>query len=405
MASSFFPTGARPVHQHTDNALLSKLRQKQGMLLPWLALFFVSFLFYIFDSGGLQISNLILVVIVVFSLGIMTSLFPYYRTIAITFLVWIGYTVFANMFNFIIDSDTRLLLAPTYYFYNFLVFTLIFSLFMLDDNRFKKWVAVACLCAAAAEFTAILFTLNVSVRAEGTFNNPNQLGYWALATTMIYALCKLDKPLTVSDFLLLFLCCAAAAFSLSKAAMVSIAVALIIFLYQKISVKNFLRIFIILPLAGGAIYTIWEYILADAGTKLVDQSVNRINKIGQDSDDNAAGRNYDRIWRFPEYLAIGAGEGGYSRFTTGIRNNEIHSAFGMIIFSYGLVGSMFFLTLMHRILYRARTSALIYLVPWMLYSLTHQSLRSPLFWTFLAMIAADTALRRLRGDTASVNTV
>ena len=31
--------------------------------------------------------------------------------------------------------------------------------------------------------------------------------------------------------------------------------------------------------------------------------------IGEADDDNLEGRNYDRIWKYPEYLVFGAGEG------------------------------------------------------------------------------------------------
>ena len=76
-------------------------------------------------------------------------------------------------------------------------------------------------------------------------------------------------------------------------------------------------------------------------TSVYKNAARRIANVGEQQDDSFTSRGYDRIWQFPEYLLLGAGEGAYSRFRNW-DDNEFHSTFGTIVFSYGFVGSAFF---------------------------------------------------------------
>lgn len=98
-------------------------------------------------------------------------------------------------------------------------------------------------------------------------------------------------------------------------------------------------------------------------------------------------RGYDRIWRNQQYLVLGAGEGGLSRFdtTAHVKNMEIHSSAGTIVFSYGIVGSILFVVFAWRVMRRSRLSLLIVLIPTLLYSGAHQGLRFTMLWILLAI--------------------
>lgn len=52
-------------------------------------------------------------------------------------------------------------------------------------------------------------------------------------------------------------------------------------------------------------------------------------------------RGYDRITLYPEYILYGAGEMANKRFVKSYQQLEMHSAFGTILFSYGIIGFSF----------------------------------------------------------------
>src|SRR4029079_5761391 len=101
-------------------------------------------------------------------------------------------------------------------------------------------------------------------------------------------------------------------------------------------------------------------------------------------------RGYDRIWRNQQYLLLGAGEGGLSRFddTAYVKNMEIHSSAGTILFSYGIVGSILFLVFMWRLIRGARARLVITLLPPLLYTGAHQGLRFTMLWIGLHVFIA-----------------
>src|SRR5262249_31537568 len=91
---------------------------------------------------------------------------------------------------------------------------------------------------------------------------------------------------------------------------------------------------------------------------LADRVSERIEAIGQQTDDSAAGRGYNRIIDYPQYLILGAAEGGYDRFVN--IHLELHSTLGTIFFSYGIVGSCLFLLCMWRLYRQAGLRQVLY---------------------------------------------
>lgn len=111
---------------------------------------------------------------------------------------------------------------------------------------------------------------------------------------------------------------------------------------------------------------------------------NRTEKIGTESDDSLAGRGYDRIIEYPNYLLFGAGEGDFKRFALSHHKGELHSTVANILFSYGLIGFIIFVSFfLNSKFYIKRV--LFYMSPILLYGLSHNGIRSPLFWIALAI--------------------
>jgi hypothetical protein len=117
----------------------------------------------------------------------------------------------------------------------------------------------------------------------------------------------------------------------------------------------------------------------------------RLSGIGKQEDDSLFHRGYIRLIQNPQYLAFGAGEGGFERLTQDAekQGKELHSTLGTILMSYGLIGLGLFAALMLVIFGRAPLVSIAYLVPVMMYSITHMGLRFSEFWVFLGLVYAQ----------------
>jgi hypothetical protein len=223
----------------------------------------------------------------------------------------------------------------------------------------------------------------VGTRNALFFNNPNQLGYYALisGSLFIYAVRYVRMPIyfqLISYFSFFFL----TLLSSSKAALAGslILITLAVLNQGLFSIRQFIVLAIAISIGGFFISQ------QELGSKLFNYSLNRFQTIGESKDDSYEGRGYDRIVNDPEYMILGAGEGGYNRFSTLLDAGEIHSSFGTIIFCYGIIGLTFFIRFLIAIFRRSTFFELMYFLPIFAYSITHQGLRDTLFWIFLGVV-------------------
>jgi hypothetical protein len=272
---------------------------------------------------------------------------------------------------------------PLFYIYNFLAFSISIILAQRFGNKFLLFTAYSI--GASLIFQALLsgFTGATASRNALFFNNPNQLGYYALlaGSLMIYMVrsVKINSLFQiVAYFAFLYL----TLLSASKAALAGaiILVVLAIFNQGFLSLKQFM-VLLISILVG------YYFINKDGlGVNLFTYAFERFETIGASADDSMEGRGYDRILNEPYYLLFGAGEGGYYRFNTLLKASEIHSSFGTIIFSYGILGLILFFRFLFKVLKGSSLFELLYFVPIFAYSITHQGLRDTLFWVFLGVV-------------------
>lgn len=119
-------------------------------------------------------------------------------------------------------------------------------------------------------------------------------------------------------------------------------------------------------------------------TELYGNVSYRIMDIGKNKDDNLEGRGYDRIFNHPEYLLLGAGEVDIKRFKS--FDGEIHSTFGNLFFSYGVIGLALFLGIIISLIKGNNFTNYYYIIPLFLYSLTHNGIRNTILWILFALI-------------------
>ena len=355
--------------------------------------------FYIFPSGGVQLSDLFFLIslLIFFTTKNNYLLFNEVKySSQLKYLkIFIFWTFIVNLFVFIFWFQTNTLLSSFYYVYNYLILLLTLSFFILSGNSFLTkiyysfFISIILVFLVAILNFDYLFADKYFYRRAVTFNNPNQLGYWALMVmTALFILKKILSLNKVKYFNIIFvlgilMTLYLSIISLSKASTISIIILIILN-----SIKNF-KIILFLSLFSIAFFSYAE-LEEDNFISRIDK---RLSDVGEANDDNLEGRNYDRILKYPEYLFFGAGEGTIEqRFD---KDNEIHSTIGTIIFSYGFFGTLLFSLFLFSCIRENKYSFLSFLIPLLLYSITHMGLRSKTFWIILILVIINNRIDKV----------
>jgi hypothetical protein len=230
--------------------------------------------------------------------------------------------------------------------------------------------------------SVILFR-SETVRASLFFNNPNQLGYYALVSACLLALVHRRLRLSrLKNGLALTACAYLALLSTSRAALAGIVMLLAVMLFS-----NPKTIVLTCVLSIAAVLVIGP--ISDT----LEQAEVRVTQNRSPETSFAEERGYDRIWKNPEYLVLGAGEGNPARFTpAGQKPHELHSSFGTVLFGYGIVGFGLFLVFAARLFRGALLRESFMLAPVGIYTVAHNGLRFTSLWLLLVAFAA---LKRL----------
>jgi len=235
---------------------------------------------------------------------------------------------------------------------------------------------------------SLTFFMHSNIRSTGTFNNPNQLGYFALLMGCAYvAISSTLQSTKWHGAFFVSLAYLLATISLSKAAMLAIAPLLLFSLTSWVGeirstlLKAF--VFTIVPVLLILIALI-AFSHFEGLMNSENEVIRRLALIGQDSDDTLIARGYALVLNPDERLVFGYGEGFYNM----LYGNEVHSTLANVLTSFGIVGFLLFLAmLLHVVQFRILSQhfGLVSLV--LAYGLTHNGLRNTLFWVFLAIIA------------------
>ena len=247
-----------------------------------------------------------------------------------------------------------------------------------------------CLFSSILAFVAVLIggggPLSVGVvdRSSGLFNNPNQLGYFAVCIFSIACfLFFLDAIPQVKVWSLVGLSLCLSAASLSKASMISVGAGIFfLLLFQSRKRTGFLAtsliassifIAVLVPLSEN---TLSEY-----------SAVKRLQNIGADTDDSLMERGYGALADANALeLFIGLGH----EKTMRIVKHEVHSTIFSFFITYGLIGGVLFSAVIGFWFYRVwRFSGfpglIIICMPPMLYGVTHNGSRFTIFWLLIAL--------------------
>ncbi len=371
----------------TPETILATIRQlnqiRRDVLLIMWSLVVLLLPFYVFDSGLPQPADWISLLLLPMLLRTWNGRLPGplvrpLKSLALfmlyVFIVNLGWSL--AIFTFSVNGKEGFLMAPTYYLFNALLF-FTFLLMFQKYGEFLLWLTVR-LVLAAVLIQVLMSAVGRASHGRSTvmFNNPNQLGYYALVSACLLLFGqKRFKVSTVLVTIGLAACAYLALLSASKAALASICGLSVVLLISKVRT-------IVL---AGIVFSVLIF-TNNPFSRAIERAQSRIE------NDESYGffeeRGYDRILAFPQYWVLGAGEGDYRRFkdTSVIGAHELHSSMATLFFCYGIVGVTLFGVFLWGTMAGAEMRAWLIVGAAFAYGMTHQGLRFRMLWLLLGLV-------------------
>ena len=382
----------------------SKLSLKNNII--FFLLFSVFFLMpvYVFPSGGGQLVDIPIILISIYTIITFKTKFNVSKSGVIILAAYVFWATLVNLGHFFFEAEIHLLKVIIQILYSFIIFG-VFTLVFKNILLYKKATIVLTLSLVIMLLPLFLFTgqydanketMSFFIRNALSFNNPNQLAYFAiLLYSMIiilyiylteYDLNKLQaiilRTVGVIIFLLthfLILC------SASRAGILGISMLDSIILWQ-IKKIAFLIISLCIILLTISLYV---NIIPDIQFSEL-RVVNKFTEqdIGKSLSKRIVQRFYSNI---PDWKTLIYGSG--KTIPDGYRK-EVHNGFIDILVAYGIIGfllfNMFFFFLILRLCYiKQLNNKICYMLVFftvIVYNLTHNGFRFRLFWVFLALL-------------------
>lgn len=358
----------------------SRGRYLQPALIVW-SLYLLLTPIYVFKNGLPQPGDLIMLILIPIALRGWNGKLPVGAIRTVRLLFW--FTLWVCIVNYawaialgkfgLFGTDT-FALYPLYYVYNSALVLVALVLYERHREIFLRVTLVSVQLSLAMQIVGS-FTGQTGGRGALFFNNPNQLGYYALLAACLLVLLHWRLKLRmIPTGVALMACGYLAMLSASRAAIGGIAVllALTVFTNPRIVIVAS-AVAISLLFVGGPV--------TDAFVAAQDRIENRTHHLSFLEE-----RGYSRITEHSELLVFGAGEGGLSRFAENpLQQMEIHSSIGTVIFSYGVVGIVLFIAFLLSLLRGSRLRLAVVLVPPLIYTVAHQGLRFSMMWVLFAI--------------------
>lgn len=336
------------------------------------------------ESGVPQIADywMATLMLLVFA-GIGIFLWRRFVPTVFAFAAFAAYALAVNLVWTVMVREPELpfLRSSLFYLYDLLLFVVVLVLYSCFGRAFLR---VTLYAIAASVFLQVLLSPfavdRMTFRQSLHFNNPNQLGYYAVLAGTVFYLCTLK--IRVNPVLQVCVYTAVgylAVVSLSKAALLALGALFVLVMLNRMAML------LLGGLALGAALLMVKPPPPGLGHNLGYNLERRIET--EDADESFAKRGYDRILNHPEYLLFGAGEGANYRFISE-HPGEMHSSWGTVLFSYGILGAGLFAYGLWVLVRHVPLRAGLALLPVLLYGSAHQGLRFTLFWVFLGVLCA-----------------
>lgn len=317
--------------------------------------------------------------------------------------MFVCYTFIVGLIVFMTYSDIHTLLSPTYYAFDFAVFLLIVTL-AREKKIFLLWIFGIHVVALFLLAVCSVFGVGRNFE-EGrfmfTFNDPNQMANWAVwAAIIVGTTGRAVFGSWLPGLFTLFLAAVSIVFSASRSGTLGLGALVVIYVFMAVSwFIQFLQGKASLSFGKRTVLALCVLTalvvvgcLGITGKKfetLVNQARFLLDRFERRSPyETLEGRGYDRIWKFPEYLFLGAGEGAHERYAGRTWFlGEIHSSWAGLLFNYGIVGFCLFFAFLYFLLRDVHFFwfKAMFLSPF-IYGFTIYNIRNWYFWVGIAVL-------------------
>lgn len=354
---------------------------------------------YLGESGGVQLSDgfFVLLFVAVFGLSprlhvsnnLRKWLLVFSGTLLYQMLILCIWQIITDLQNI----QGNIVISIAYYIFNFMIVCAVIKLH--EQTGFERLVtdfSVGLLLSCIVCMVGMIVNPVHDIRQMGFFNNPNQLGYYSVIIYTAVLILKKYIPPTIR-IVIIICACLFAVLSMSKAAIVSIAILLFLsgFFYQenKMTIKGFairlLTIVAFFVLVYAVLYSDWGII--SNNQTIITMRYRMLTMFSENDSALGSGRGYDRLKEIGLNIVFGVGEGKYQRFTT-MTGYETHSSYAALVVSYGLVGFFLYAVIIIKALKRniQRYRHFIFCSGIFLYCVTHNGIRHTLLWVLIVVM-------------------
>lgn len=352
--------------------------------------------FYTRQSGSIQISDAVMMTAVVF---LVVSRRRAFFNIDLPLAVFVVFTFVINGIYTLYYRE-NFMMSSVYLLYNLLA-VIAFRVFIQEEDFVKAltFTLKLNLLTQVLIYLSGYGRLHSSVRYEGTFNDPNQFGFFVLCCFFMLYLCYFLKerhfPLVwylVAGFLVLI--------SASRGMMLAFLIFLFFAVIQPyLAGKDPITQYVCyILLAFAAAFYLWGgakllSVFRGLNNERIDFLISRFERSDSGSSSLSGkilnflhDRQMLRIIYAPFYFLFGSGEGYSQRFWAyGGQGGEIHGTMIALWYYYGIIPYLFFLKWIWNNLKGLPSRAWGVFIAVILEACTLANHRQPLFWTMFVM--------------------
>ena len=372
----------------------------QMRLYHWLfLLFWLLKPFYLWESGTMQISDFVFVlsffVWIVDKRGLIIIEKPH-----LYFILFVLGTFIINAIHAVLNADDVFLISSVYYLYNtFMIISV--SEYKENDIFLKGLLKVSYINIFIQLLVMIMDQGRYfygSPRYMGTFNDPNQFAFSIFTSfLLIYVITlyfqsmgkKSKKLLVFMMFILVFYLIVRSSSTGMLLGISSFVFFLVVYYIfsKRTPVFTLFKVLFLVTFVGIITYVLFVGFDLDSintQTDLVRRLLGKFNKV--DANGLRAlieERGIDKLYNYPVYNIIGAGDGLYGRFVDSAF--EVHSTLPGALFYYGIIPFILLITWMWSMLKGTNIAITPVYLALLVESLTLANQRQPVFWMLLVL--------------------
>lgn len=384
------------------------------MILKFLLFVFFALLpRYFFPSGDVQpVDVVIIILMVAVTIKKRHKIFDSFSIYLLPFMPYLFWLMILGLFFQINDTSSfQYIISFIQFYYFYLILFLFFNIFsIVIENHDLPYLCFCLLIGVLSPF--IVVAVDFNNRNSLSFNNPNQLGYYAiLMFTMTLIILNKKKVFGFGKFVylaggLIIIVCHIMAFlcvsrsSLFATGLLDLILLLIVYKNINLGTKIFITIMVGLILSFGA--ALWQLDpLEIKGGKNIQSNtpLKRFEEKKLFDEDDFQGR-FQFLNKYNDSTEILIGTSG----RLNKKNLEVHNAVLGIFYNYGVIGGFLFFSALALTLIKLKFSLFdyIFFIPIGLYNMSHYGLRFRCLWVTLAFLLAihlfEKSKRHLKSD-------